>query len=1468
MQIDDVRYSINEDFKQQTIQIADELDLDELQSAKLLILAEGDAQELDRSPLASAIIRFHRRRQLLLECLRLVLKQSVDDDIDDDVRGFFRELVRLILNVADGQANNGSSYWRRCLSSMADIEKWLQKLTERAQSASILDQMISAELVEVDAFQRATLMTQHESLAAVSSYIIRGGYTTAEDFRFLLPKLKTLDRHDTILIHYIPIVTGLISQLGNSEGSCSAEDARSLHNAIKAGKDTDVWSLRSFYAAIVVWWIAEYSGRYVDGPTGPSVQNPNLESEANDRSTLFMDALKDGAFQFILSVAKDLERGDWYDPAKAGLVSFLLQEVVALPADAAPPSTHIQRVIMDHLQSFVDAFISNMPDTLRKLKIEEDDQRRSRFQRGPGEYELHLERFLIIICYAFQGNPEAAQAFWSDPDGNLFGFLQWAAKRQTTPRVAAFCEMLHSISQTEECADAAHRFLLEEGVSASGKLRRTGSLSWNQVFNELQFYASSIRDKPVPLQNSIYSANLADQIVEPESPIMLESYLRLIAHLCRESYKARDWMINHPSFHLPEVLFQLCSSGVLSRLRACAFTALASLLTSKTREVGESMWIYLDQWISGAASPSSGLPKASAVQGVSAWTEQMIFDSIATSFEEPNAFVSFLNALVAPYPADTALNDALPFPESLGTAYRMPGVDSYVDFAVGRAFAIKSLELQDPVQNRILRLNCLTFIASCLSNFNEDLIVVANKSSIPVDSAINTSSLFTYIRLHPFARVMEWLFNEKVLSALFATAHQDVDEVSNAASDSPLVLSVARSIEVMILLMSLQSTYLDVVRPIVKTQSVSRRPPVANSALASFEDAVINNLSVIVDLGLYCSTGHQELIVASLELLEKLASSRKLILPPPAGFNKGSDRSKIISILERENDSERIARSLVSNLQLDSRDVEAGPLSPANTIAVRTLNFINGCLAALPDRPTVAHLLLGFACVGNTIDVPEDGLFVGSSSLFHTILQLAVHWPSMDQDNFVSWLSDIKRTCLEILRKLWTSPLSSALVMAEMTKTDYLFYQALKQIPVDPNTLFDGKVASDPEFIFTSSAIAFHNLISERSAFYDYVARELRASAKAGMPTLRARIQSALLGRTLMPSGELVRTMSVFDLFDFVELEVNAVFELPQLRFLSGLDFKICEMIEPGAVAVYNLSMVEELLDLRRNELRKTGRLVNQSDEQGLDTEAQHVMLYLHGKNQSQEVAAAHSSALGFWVRLVAVMLESCDFESGAKTSFVLQGLQIILPKLEKSYSDNLFVAVELAGLARTLLHHVDFGSTFFEKGKTSDFANDRLSQLFLTALNGIYSPVASWELRENCYQICWRYLQGISRISSPPPAVDISQSASVSGITNRPKGTRKSPQSARHNLKTVMTAGERLIDVLCDDAYAGSGTCRISALVLLEALVALAMREDSKYMIESFGRLNFVGVLVDGIKAIPQDLREAKAAGKSRLLP
>ncbi|KAF1969473.1 hypothetical protein BU23DRAFT_539607 [Bimuria novae-zelandiae CBS 107.79] len=1436
--VGDEPYEVNDDFKQEVLNVAEELDLDELEAAEYFMYAQQEAEDLDRPQAQTAVIRFHRRRELVLLCLRILMKAALDSG-EDEVQGLdiLQAAVEYIVGVS-GTNNFASAYqfWGKCFEAMGGIERWLQKIAERLQSAQVVGQTQSASFKELMTFQLQSLTRQHECLAAICTHMIKQGFANMENLKALLARAKTIDKHDLITIHYVPMLIRLLSHIA-SEANTVTKDARLFHNSLLAARDNGPWALRGLHAATLAWWLAEYSGRYTDpNQQDADLQNVDMAKEAEERSEAFMRTLDDGAFHFMLSFSQDVRPTRWYDPQKTSMISSLLQDAAVLPPDSPQTEDCFRTLVTEQLQYFVDSFITNMPDTLRKLKAEEDDQRRRlhlHFQQSTGEYPLHLERFLVIVSYAYDGSPDAAEDFWSDKESNLYGFLQWAAKRQPTPRIAMFCEMLRAISTGNTNADSAHRFLLEEGASSTGKIRRISSLSYTHIFNELIEFQRNIHEPKKTIQGGLYapSQHPADQIVEPESATMLESYLCLLAHLCRESTLARHFLLEHPDHSVAAICFSLCTDKVVTGLRAAAFDAASALLVDKDRQRASSMWNLLDDWTFSGFYIGS---KQNAIQPV---PRHELWATLAAGYDEALAFIRLLQALVEPYPDDGFLNDALPFPESLGSSRRMPGIESYIDFVM-QVFADRTLEVQDPLQRHVLRWACLNFMVTSLQTFNEDLVVFANKAHIPVDEIIEPSSLAAYVTLHPFTRVMEWLFNDKVILALFASSHHDVAEVDAAPTDSPLVQSLMLSIEVMDLVMKLQATYLDIVRPLLKQQISMQRTPVSNLSLASFEDAVLNNLQIIVDLGLYCGTGHQLLTVASLQLLEKMASSRKLAVSP-AGFGQRAGRSKIVGILEKDNEAERIGRSLSSLLQYDVDELSALEEAPGYVIKLRILEFLNGCLTAVSQRPTIAHILLGFSCENNMVKIAPDSLFENESSLFHAILLLAYHYPAGDGGNYIAWLSLIKTKCWEILQRLWRSPLTSEIVMEQMRNFGMPFEEALQLQVIDQRTPWDGMTlqqgleeleADVPSSFFSgSSALALQLFLQRRAAFLDYESRELRYSVKEGSFSLRNRIQSLLLGTTVRPGEENVPVADVFNLFDFMEFTYPTLTE-PQHYLVKNVDLTYCQESNDG-VTTYSMPLLEQVMALQVKYLAQIG--VNSEEEeirriQDVDMLMEAFRVY----NRSKQLARYHRDILQSWVQLLMVTLHACEFDDNERTAFVLQTLQVILPKLELSYGADVETSLQLVTLAEALIQKIDFKSSAFEKTRNGDLANDRLSQLFRAALVGIYSPLATPELREYCYQICFRYIHGTFE-----------------------KATRGSILG-RHTLTTVKNCGTQLLDVVCDDAYSGTGTCRISALLLLSALVAVATRQESKYMLDTFGSLNFVGVLVDNIKHIPEELK------------
>lgn len=1098
---------------------------------------------------------------------------------------------------------------------------------------------------------------------------------------------------------------------------------------------------------------------------------------------------------------------------------------------------------MEQIEIFIDGFISNMPDVLRRLRTDEDEQRQL---SQTHEHDLDLERFLVLISYSFENRPEAALSlFWTDTESNLAGFLAWASRRASTPLMSAFCEMLQSLSESDECASAAHEFLLEESSATAGKIRRSYSLTWSQIFRELKFFTERIQERAAVTQTTAHRTGKPDSGVtetEPESAMMLESYLRLITRLCTESNIPREFLLHHRDFHILDILYQLASSAIPSRLRACTFNTLRSLASRKSREEGDHIWNTLDVWISGGYSPTTSLNRGAVVASGSLRTMDGIFLEISTGFEEPDAFVQLLTTLLTPYEADSGLNDCLPFPESLGAANRMPGIEPYVDFAMRDVFAASNVE-SNGTQLRLVRLSCLNFIKTCLSTFNEDLVVFANRSNIPVDEAIAASNLSAYICLHPFARVMEWCFNDKVMAVMFDCIHQDPKEVAKSAPDSPLVLCLVQAVELVSLILDLQSTYLNIVRPTIKKQATHRRNVVANAAFASFEDGILNNIGIFVDLGLFVGVGHPVLTVVSLDLLQKLSAASKLTGTNAHTDPRHGDRNKVIAALEASNESDRISQALLNEMTSHT-EIDVAMQTAASAVKLQVLDFLISCLQASRGRPSLTHLLLGLHCDANTVDVRYGSRFSRGDSIFHATVDFIEDGIFGNEIvGISSALTSLRNKGLRLLSMLWNSPLTSQIVMDELRHHSFLQCLIAKEVTLNAGTVWDGRMLSDPEFFTTSSCEALSNFLSCRCSVLRYAAAEMRLISQQQSPSLQKTMLKTLFGSTIVDDGQQIQHCSIFDLFDFMELDFESHTVAPNVSHFSDIDFSICIRSEEGQIGMYDLHWAQELVILRRSDLLKHGQLNSPQEEVAFDAEVQTLLHYLTMENQLGTLRLCLSDALDAWTQLMLIVTNLGGLDRNNQTEFVFRALQVILPKLEKFTTENVNEALELAKLAKLLLISLDFSSTTFQLVDVGDQAAERLFELFSLSLQAISSPIANAALKESLYCICYRYLNGMSDASKDVPTL------------------------RKHSIHTIKAAGERLLDVVCDDAYAGDSTCRISAILLLCAFVDLADRDNSKYIIESLMRLNCVTLMVDSLKDMSSDLEETSNNGKIEMI-
>lgn len=193
-------YTVNEEFQAAALRLADDLNIDELDAARLFLDAQEETDSTGRPAHIISIIRFHQRRKFLLDCVRTIVQLAADIDQDEAVRDVLLEFVRRIV----APPGSTTRYVSRCLSSMGDIKIWLQGLADKVNSASVLGQVAQSEISEAIQFQQTSLVMQHESLALIVFWLLKLDHSVIADFESVLDTLKRADRYDNLLCKPAP----------------------------------------------------------------------------------------------------------------------------------------------------------------------------------------------------------------------------------------------------------------------------------------------------------------------------------------------------------------------------------------------------------------------------------------------------------------------------------------------------------------------------------------------------------------------------------------------------------------------------------------------------------------------------------------------------------------------------------------------------------------------------------------------------------------------------------------------------------------------------------------------------------------------------------------------------------------------------------------------------------------------------------------------------------------------------------------------------------------------------------------------------------------------------------------------------------------------------------------------------------------------------------------------------------------
>ncbi|KAK9240046.1 nucleoporin Nup186/Nup192/Nup205 [Lipomyces kononenkoae] len=1038
LNIDSVEYSINDEFVNQSCLLADELSIDEKIAAEYLQYGTEYQAELDRQPLQCAIVLFHTRRTFILDIVKMILEYAAQIDLSTR---------QVFINITKKFATK--EFVTLVVNSMIDIRASLLQIHEKEVSGHFLGRDQDELFVENIKFRREHAYQEHESLTQILVLLCQLRLGSIDQLKTILEGAATLENYDQILVHYSTCIAAffdsLCSPLDLDDSTPAKEifkNALDIQSYITNRRRNPPTKLTYFHAAIDLWWYVYFSGLCSRERELASDPASKVDYVVDIYRPALQSVMKGGAFEFMTVLAYDTssrsELMTDHVEMRLRLLSKTLQPVstpqdLQGPTAAAQPlslqvsynvSSGFDKKFLDVMSNLVDAVISNFADLLKDLRFREeelafgdgasenldaDDQ--SQESDDLGTIEPELERFFMFISYLYAERSDSALSFWSDPEGNLYGFIVWASQAQTPLMIAAYCDMLASISTGEESALAAHTFMKDDESSGSGGgADMTYRISWEYISEVFTYYIAQLRDFN-PEHNMFASSAISRSLIgiadKPElgddERMVISSYLRLLEKVALSNSTARSELITR---QVPDSLFQFLDCH--TTLTGAIFNTIRAFLQDANAPTRHAVWRYLDAYLLHNQIVVARAPSvlAGAPGGLHHISFNDRFAILLPTYQDVLALVSLIEYLTQVASGGT-IND-LPFPEVLGATYRAPsGIQPYIDFIIDNVFFTSGAAELTAHQQLALQSACLKFIRNCIENFNTDLLALASMSSgmevgsggVNIDLAVKPHGLVNYIRVHPFIWVMKKLFEERIYAILFKLAALGIDVITEPGQYKTRAAEVVKvALQVIYRVLLTEDVYLDVMERFSKSDDIpshisggggARSLIVPGSTptfigMRNFEDAILFHIYVVTQFALYVNAEQVPIASVAIKILDIIAQAPQFLnldydIPAPGSYANGavpeiavktifesveSGRrigvNRLLSALDTVEESRRVMFGFITQLerpavQYTDWDQVAGDSDTAiSTLKLEILEFLSRNLCSLSSKTTAA----------------------------------------------------------------------------------------------------------------------------------------------------------------------------------------------------------------------------------------------------------------------------------------------------------------------------------------------------------------------------------------------------------------------------------------------------------------------------------------------------------------------------------
>ncbi|CEP62058.1 Nup192p LALA0_S04e06810g [Lachancea lanzarotensis] len=1397
------------------VMLSDELNLDELISAELILLncdAESEHDNSDIALINGAKVAFYVRRQYVLQIVSYIVNcLDPSDKIYVDL-------------ISDG------ILVKNTLSAFKEIERQFEEIKQLVNRMKLLDGY-DAYAEQNVRFRRDFLLSEYDTLSQILHGLVKNGtFMQKERLLEVVNKVSEMDPSDFLIVYFLSSLFQAFSQLD----LLPENDVKDLHKRFLTELKSDAIYANPVKVSIIFSFLAFFIGWC---KAAPSVRASAYDF-ANAVDEPMTRAVNLGAIEQIMAFAADtseLERDNsielFYD-----MRSLLQKHIPRLyakqltdsdqsysgrsPRDSRFDTIHLseqsQIILLPTFHHLLQVVITDCAFLLTKMKDAEEDSLLSGEDLFLDEIsaKADLERFFLTVHYFYAFRPEYCAVFWQDKESNAYGFIEWAMKCTDTLMRSSVFLMLSSIA-----------FGSENSFNVYHYINQNLHFTWNHIAQIISGYIIKISDVErqqeesqgvVKDEHDFTSVALKVGLNE-EVIVLLSSLYTLVgcvAHDLDEETKSRL------STTFASVLFEFVK--VNTPLIGAALKVLSNLVPQNEAERG-IFWQKLDSWIFKTS-------KLSLAQK----SYREAFKGIFTTFSDVTGFLNLLKKLLCIHSKglDGYLKfGILPFPPRLGKGYRRVGIWPYFDYLFHEAF-VQSRLLSDQTERAAIQKPVLQIIDQALHSFDYSVILNSIPTGSDLNDLVETDDFFSYVQESPATTVINYLFEEKVFTVLFEIASIGVDTVTSSLQNSnePVELLELAMKNIMQLLLC-QETYVEELCPIVKRHAKDDFFIPQNfglHGLKSFYNAIFFDLPMVAHFGLYVGLENYAIASHSIQILQKLASEMK------GSDSKAIMKDTLLNLFDSVDESARLKEAFIDQLLTpitDDRILE---------LKIGILNFLVQNLSYADKQPSVAHFLLGFS-IESTISLgPELSSFInsGHSVLNAIIFLLKSSLETMDGSNIDSSPTELALLSMEIVLKLCRNQLTSTIILNRLSESG-LFEKLLVLDPKvslktrwSSESISSSVVGGSPRHSSEKAASTFLKFLTYRTFFLQFLSLDIhKLSTQSLMTTMKSRMDLLISDAAQPP-----RILSYLDVLGF---------ELAPLPSDFAKNLVACANIDLGGLKVesnllatgetYDMTRLHSLVQLRVLSLTKILPIVtpdgNISNAEALtkiaDDEKAMLTKHMSSYFSYQRFKSLQLSMLHSWVQLVQVVVLDGRLTKDVRSNFILELFESLVPRIIDYLEVDVAYSEEIVSLCVFLydIHHKDSQSQ-----SKNNPVDGRLMALFMACMSGIRSPLSTLSIRSDFYALSNRFLSNV--LEDTELAKPIAQ-----------------------NLKL---SSDRLIEVVFNDAVSGEGSSRITGILFLDSLFRLAGLHKVNFVLETLTSRNMLLLIGHSLKATDDFLSSA----------